>query len=202
MTRNHVAIAVRCLRVVGIRVALAAALWMLVASPAYAGSEGYGASGHERCDGVIAGREGATPETVKIGANWTLTTAAGAPAVVAPTLEQVRVAEFEINSSCGLRVGSAKRWKKSKKAVGSPLEVLVRDNRTTAAESALVTHDLIDDGAVAVVGGGGSVTGPPAAQVAVGRSIPFGANQAAADAISGCTAAELSDPAVTKSTTP
>jgi hypothetical protein len=90
MTRNHVAIAVRCVRVVGIRVALAAALWMLVASPAYAGSERHGASGHKRCDGVIAAREGATPETVKIGANWTLTTAAGAPAVVAPTLEQVR----------------------------------------------------------------------------------------------------------------
>ena len=202
MTRNHFAIAVRRVRVVGIPVALAAALWTSVASPADAGSEGHGASGHNRCEGVMTAREGATPKTVKIGANWTLTTPAGTPAVVAPTLEQIKVAEFEINSSCGLRIASSNRSTKSMKAAGSPLEVLVRDNRTIAAESATVTHGLIDDGAVAVVGGGGSVTGPPAAQVAVERSIPFGANQAAADAISGCTAAELLDPAVTKSTTP
>jgi ABC-type branched-subunit amino acid transport system substrate-binding protein len=183
---------------------IAAALCTLAASPAYAGNtvHGHGASGLKRCHGLAAGHHSVTPAPVTIGANWTLTTAAGSPAVVAPTLEQVKVAEFEINSSCGLRVGSSKHWKKSKKPIGSPLEVLVRDNRTTAEESAMVTHGLIDDGAVAVVGGGGSVTGPLAAQVAVERSIPFGANQAAADAISGCTAAELLDPAVTKSTTP
>ena len=76
------------------------------------------------------------------------------------------------------------------------------DNQTTAATSAALTHELITQGAVAVVGGGGSITGPPAAQAAVERNIPFGVNQAAADAISGCTGAELANPAVTKSATP
>ena len=178
--------------------AIAAALCTLAASPAYASTT----AGHKRCDGVRAAPNGESPGPVVIGANWTLTTPAGAPAVVAPTLEQVKVAQFEINTSCGLRVEPSKHSMGPKKTVGSPLEVLVRDNRTTATESATVTDRLIDDGAVAIIGGGGSVTGPPAAQAAVGRSIPFGANQAAADAISGCTAAELLDPTITKSPTP
>ena len=79
---------------------------------------------------------------------------------------------------------------------------MVRDNATTATVAADVTHELINLGAVAVVGGGGSVSGPPAVQAAVERNIPFGANQAAADAISGCTAAERANPAFVKSPTP
>ncbi len=136
----------------------------------------------------------ATATPVTFGANWGLTTASGAPDVIAPTLEQVELARFEINSSCGVRIGSG--------TVGSPLAVAVRDNQGSAARSAAVTHELIDAGAVAVVGGGSSVTAPPAAQIAVDANVPFGANQAAADAMSGCTVAELADPAVIKSATP
>ncbi len=95
----------------------------------------------------------ATATPVTFGANWGLTTASGAPDVIAPTLEQVELARFEINSSCGVRIGSG--------TVGSPLAVAVRDNQGSAARSAAVTQELIDAGAVAVVGGGSSVTAPP-----------------------------------------
>src|SRR2546425_6125071 len=87
----------------------------------------------------------ATATPVTFGANWGLTTASGAPDVIAPTLEQFELARFEINSSCGVRIGSG--------TVGSPLAVAVRDNQGSAARSAAVTHELIDAGAVAVVGG-------------------------------------------------
>src|SRR5207253_704643 len=70
--------------------------------------------------------------------------------------------------------------------------------------SVAVTQALINAGAVAIVGGGNSNNAPPAADLAVRHipPIPFGANQAAADSLSGCTAAELADPAITKSPTP
>jgi len=136
----------------------------------------------------------ATATPVTIGANWTLTNADGSPNTFAPTLEALQVAGLEINSTCGVRVGSGE--------VGSPLAVLVRDNRSTATLSLAVTRELIAAGAVGVLGGGGSVTGVPAAQEAVGSNVPFGANQTSADVLSGCTAAELADPAVIKSPTP
>src|SRR5213075_1648588 len=43
---------------------------------------------------------------------------------------------------------------------------------------------------------------PPAVQPAVQLGVPFAVNQAAADSLSGCTPAELADPAVVKSATP
>jgi ABC-type branched-subunit amino acid transport system substrate-binding protein len=125
------------------------------------------------------------------GAPWPLTPAGntGANAV-----EQVEVVKFEINNACGVRgvTGEA----------GSPLTSAVRDVQTSAAVSAAVTRELLAAGAVAIIGGGASVTGPPAAQAAVEANVPFGSNQSAADAMSGCTAGELADPAVIKSLTP
>jgi ABC-type branched-subunit amino acid transport system substrate-binding protein len=136
----------------------------------------------------------ATATPVTFGANWGLTNAAGAPDVNAPTLEQVELAKFEINSSCGVRVGSGR--------VGSPLAALVRDNQGSAARSSAATQELIAGGAIAVVGGGGTNTAVPAAQVAFQSNVPFGANQAGGDVLSGCTVAELADPTVIKSATP
>jgi hypothetical protein len=88
----------------------------------------------------------ATPVT--FGANWALTNPNGSPNLLSgPTVDQVDLVKFEINNSCGVRVGSRK--------IGSPLAVLVRDNQSTnAALSSAVTRELIDAGAVAVVGGG------------------------------------------------
>ena len=178
---------------------IAVALSALASSGATSAASGGGSHRHDQCQGVNAAPHGRPPIPVTIGANWTLTTPTGGPATVAPTLEQVHVATSEINGSCGLRIATSKH---SSKPAGARLVVEVRDNATIAAQSATVTNELIDRGAAAVVGGGGSVTGPPAAQAAVMRNIPFGANQAAADAISGCTAAELANPAVTKSAVP
>ena len=174
------------------RVVIAGALCALAASATPSAASGGGSHGHKRCHGITAA-------PVTMGANWTLTTPTGTPATVAGTVDQVAVAKFEINGTCGLRVGTSKH---SKKPIGARLAVVVRDNATTAATSAALTHELINQGAVAVVGGGGSISGPPAAQAAVERGIPFGANQSAADAISGCTAAERANSAVTKSPTP
>jgi ABC-type branched-subunit amino acid transport system substrate-binding protein len=131
---------------------------------------------------------GATP--VLFGTPWPLTGGgAGALAV-----EQIEVVKFEINNTCGVRVAAGD--------VGSPLTSAVRDVQASAAVSAAVTQQLLALGAVAIVGAGASVTGPPAAQVAVDADVPFGSNQSAADAMSGCTAAELADPTVIKSATP
>jgi ABC-type branched-subunit amino acid transport system substrate-binding protein len=133
----------------------------------------------------------ATPVT--IGANWVLTGGtAGGPETA--SVDQAAVVQLEINSSCGVRVGGAN--------VGVPLAVLVADNANIPAQSAAATRALIDAGAVVVVGGGNSATAPPAAQVAVESDVPLGAHQAAADRLSGCTAAELGDPSVIKSPTP
>ena len=130
----------------------------------------------------------ATP--VLFGAPWTIS--AGGETALA--VDQVEVVKFEINNSCGVRVGTKK--------VGSPLASAVRENLATAAGSIDATRALLAAGAVALVGGGASVTGPPAAQLAVESNVPLGANQSAADNMSGCTAAELADPTVTKSATP
>ena len=130
---------------------------------------------------------------VVIGANWQLT----GPAIdvdVPRAARQLEVVRAEINNTCGLRVAPG--------ATGVPIVVLVIDNQTSVPRGAPVTRELIAAGAVAIVGGGNSNIAPPAAQAAVEASIPFGANQAAADTLSGCTAAELADPAVTKSATP
>jgi len=132
----------------------------------------------------------ATATPVKFGAPWPL--AGGGAAALA--VDQVEVVKFEINNSCGVRVG--------KRKVGSPLIFDVRDNLGTAAGATAVTPALIAAGAVALVGGGASASGTPTAQVAVGSNIPLGANQSAADNMSGCTAAELADPTVIKSATP
>jgi ABC-type branched-subunit amino acid transport system substrate-binding protein len=131
---------------------------------------------------------GGTP--VRFGAPFPL--AGGGSGALAAT--QVAVVQFELNSSCGVRVAPGE--------VGFPLTSDVRDNLNTAAGSTAAANALLAAGAVALVGGGASVTGPPAAQLAVVANVPFGANQSAADAMSGCTAAELADPTVTKSPTP
>jgi ABC-type branched-subunit amino acid transport system substrate-binding protein len=131
----------------------------------------------------------ATAAPVTVGANWQLS--ASAPDAIG-SADQIEVAKFEINNSCGVRLGR----------MGVPLAVDVRDNQNNLAQSVAVTQALIQAGAVAVVGGGNSINAPPSAQVAVQSNIPFGANQAAADTLSGCTAAELADPAITKSMTP
>jgi ABC-type branched-subunit amino acid transport system substrate-binding protein len=131
---------------------------------------------------------------VIFGADWPLTTPSGSPNINAPTLEQLDLVRSEINSSCGVRVTSGKK--------GSPLAFVVRDVTHDATQSAALTQELIAAGAIAIVGGAGSVQAPPAAELAVASGIPFGANQAAADALSGCTAAELADPAVVKSDAP
>ena len=131
---------------------------------------------------------GGTP--VRFGAPWPL--AGGGSAALAA--DQVAVVQLEVNSSCGVRVASGE--------VGFPLTSDVRDNLGTAAGSAAATSAVLAAGAIALVGGGASVPGVPAAQLAVEANVPFGGNQSAADNMSGCTAAELADPAVTKSATP
>lgn len=135
----------------------------------------------------------ATAAPVTIGANWQLT-GIGIDPQVPRAAEQIEVVKSEINGSCGVRVQAGK--------VGVPLAVVVRDNQSTVAGATAVTQQLIEAGAVALVGGGNSVVAPPAVQAAVQANIPFGVNQAAADSLSGCTAAELEDPAVIKSPTP
>jgi len=127
---------------------------------------------------------------VLFGAPWQI--AAGGAAALA--VDQVEVVKFEVNNSCGVRVASGK--------VGSPLTSAVRENLGTAAGSTTATTALLAAGAVALVGGGASVPGVPAAQLAVESNVPLGANQSAADAMSGCTVAELADPTVIKSPTP
>ena len=138
----------------------------------------------------------ATATPVTFGANWALTSPNGTPNPISgPTVDQVDLVRFEINSSCGIRVHPGD--------VGATLDFLVRDNQSTnAARSVAVTREMIDAGAIAIVGGGASVTAPPAAELAVQSNIPFGVNQAGADAMSGCTAAELADPGIVKSATP
>src|SRR5262245_12994734 len=135
----------------------------------------------------------ATAAPVTIGANWQLT-GIGIDPEVPRAAEQIEVVRSEINSSCGMRVETSK--------VGVPLAVLVHDNQSTVAGATAVTLQLIEAGAVALVGGGNSVFAPPAVQAAVQANVPFGVNQAAADSLSGCTAAELGNPAVIKSPTP
>ena len=134
---------------------------------------------------------GAPP--VVIGANWQLT-GIGIDSEVPRAAEQLEVVKAEINKSCGIRVDDAD--------VGVPLAVLIRDNESLTALAPLVTQQLIDAGVVAIVGGGNSVLAPPAVLPAFAAGIVFGVNQAAADSLSGCTDAELADPAVTKSPTP
>jgi len=133
----------------------------------------------------------ASADPVKFGANWQLS---ASPPDVIGSADQIEVAKFEINGTCGIRLGG----------IGVPLAVEVRDNQNNLAQSVAVTQALINAGAVAIVGGGNSNNAPPAADLAVRHipPIPFGANQAAADSLSGCTAAELADPAITKSSTP
>jgi len=128
-------------------------------------------------------------DPVTIGANWQLS---ASPPDAIGSANQMEVAKFEINSTCGLRLGRT----------GVPLAVDVRDNQNNAAQSVAVTQALINAGAVAIVGGGSSNNAPPAADLAVRLHIPIGANQAAADSLSGCTAAELDDPAVKSLETP
>jgi ABC-type branched-subunit amino acid transport system substrate-binding protein len=130
---------------------------------------------------------------VTIGANWQLT-GAGIDPQVPLAAEMLELAKFEINESCGVRVTPGSR--------GVPLAVLLINNETNTALVASVTQKLIDAGAVAVVGGGNSVLAPLAVPPAVQAEIPFGVNQAGADTLSGCTAAELDDPTVVKSATP
>jgi branched-chain amino acid transport system substrate-binding protein len=134
-----------------------------------------------------------TAAPVTVGANWQLT-GIGIDSEVPRSAEQLQVVRFEINSSCGLRVEPSN--------VGVPLTVVVGDNESNVTLAALVTQELIAAGAVALVGGGNSILAPLAVQAAVQEGIPFGVNQAAADALSGCTAAELADPSVMKSPTP
>ena len=131
----------------------------------------------------------ASAAPVLFGAPWPITGGGSAALAV-----EVEVVKFEINSSCGVRVATGK--------VGSTLTSAVRDVQGSATVSAGVTRDLLTAGAVALVGAGASVTGPPAAQLAVEFNVPFGSNQSAADNMTGCTAAELADPAVIKSATP
>ena len=130
---------------------------------------------------------------VVIGANWQLT-GIGIDSEVPRAAEQLQVVKSEINSTCGVRVGHT--------GVGVPLAVLIQDNETLTQLAPLVTQQLMNAGAVAIVGGGNSVIAPPAVLPAFVAGIPFGLNQAAADSLSGCTDAELADPAVTKSATP
>jgi branched-chain amino acid transport system substrate-binding protein len=160
--------------------------------------------------GVLAAGSGATEATdaasgrkaskcfdagsapVTIGAPWTVTGGGSADLIA---VEQAKVVEFEINNGCGLRVGPRER-------VGIPLAVVVRDNAGSPAQASAITSELISRGAAAVVAGGGSPTAVASGQAAVLAGIPFGATQAAGDALSGCTPAELADPAVTPSTVP
>jgi branched-chain amino acid transport system substrate-binding protein len=117
----------------------------------------------------------------------------------------INMVPWEVNQSCGVRVGSRKGEEAHSNAgrpLGSPLAVLVRDDQSVAATSAAITQELIAAGADALVLGGASGTGPSAAQVAVASNVPVGAMRSAADNMSGCTAAELADPTVTKSETP
>ena len=163
-------------------VATAMAVCVLTATSEVAAAQGW----RKKCFDA-----GAVP--VIFGANWQLT-GAGIDPDVPKSAEQLEVAEFEINGSCGVRVESSKR--------GVPLAITVRDNQTNATLAATLTQQLIGAGAVALVGGGNSVVGPPAVQPAVQLGVPFGVNQAAADSLSGCTPAELANPAVVKSPTP
>src|SRR2546425_11275228 len=75
----------------------------------------------------------ATPVT--FGANWGLTTASGAPDVIAPTLEQVELARFEINSSSGVRIGSG--------TVEPPRAAAQRRSKVSPARTANVRHELV-----------------------------------------------------------
>jgi len=133
----------------------------------------------------------ATATPVLFGAPWTLTPGGSSAALA---VEQVEVIKFEINNSCGVRIATGK--------VGSPLTSAVRDNLGTLAGALSATPPLIAAGAVALVGGGATTSGTPTAQLAVEANVPFGSNQSAGDNMSGCTAAELADPAVIKSATP
>jgi ABC-type branched-subunit amino acid transport system substrate-binding protein len=162
-----------------------AATLCILAASSVAGAENK-KSGRNRCFDT-------TTAPVTIGANWQLT-GIGIDPEVQRAAEQIEVVKSEINGSCGVRVQAGK--------VGVPLAVLVRDNQSTVAGATAVTQQLIEAGAVALVGGGNSVLAPPAVQAAVQANITFGVNQAAADSLSGCTAAELGDPAVIKSATP
>ena len=119
---------------------VAVALCTLAASATTSTASGGGWHGHKRCQGVATAHHSKPPASVTIGANWTLTTPSGAPATVAGTFDQVELATFEINSSCGLRIGSSKH---SKKLAGTKLAIAMRDNATTAATSAALTHELI-----------------------------------------------------------
>ena len=145
----------------------------------------------------------ATPVT--FGAPWPLTTATGPEPAGVTSADGINMVPWEINQSCGVRVGSRKGEKAESEAgrpLGSPLAVLVRDDRSDAATSTTVTQELIAAGVDALVLGGASGTGPSAARVAVASNIPLGAMRSAADNMSGCTTAELADPTVTKSPTP
>jgi ABC-type branched-subunit amino acid transport system substrate-binding protein len=147
----------------------------------------------------------ATATLVTFGAPWPLTTPTGPDANGVASVDGINMVPWEINQSCGIRVGSQKGERAQSEAgrpLGAPLAVSVRDDRNDAATSTTVTQSLIAAGVDALVAGGASGTGVPAAQVAVASNIPLGAMRSAADNMSGCTAAELADPTVTKSDTP
>jgi ABC-type branched-subunit amino acid transport system substrate-binding protein len=103
--------------------------------------------------------------------------------------EMLNVVVNEVNNGCGTFDGAT-------------LKGETRDGQDKSDVSAAVTKDLLGLGAKFIVGAGGSAGTEGAVPLAVAAKVPFGAFSAVTDTVSGCSAAQLADAAITKSATP
>lgn len=121
----------------------------------------------------------------------------GAPAMAPQEAERdsLQLLRKEINTGCGT-IGTPEH--------GAALELSMKDCDGNPAWTDKLTVDLIQkDQAVAVLGApDGVATTIPSATAAIARGVPFGAYTASGEELTGCTAAQLADPDVTKSSTP
>jgi ABC-type branched-subunit amino acid transport system substrate-binding protein len=103
--------------------------------------------------------------------------------------EMLNVVANEVNNGCGT-------------SNGATLKAEFRDGQDKADVSGAVTRELLELGAKFIVGAGGSAGTEAAVPLSVAAKVPFGAFSAVTGTVSGCTAAQLSNTAVTKSSTP
>ena len=104
------------------------------------------------------------------------------------------VAIFEINRHCGI-LGSATE-------AGVPLAITELDTQGSVTTAQAVTQQLVDAGVKAMTGIGANDTTAPNANIPVAAGVLLGTYIGTQDSLSGCSAAQLADGAITKSPTP
>lgn len=134
-----------------------------------------------------------TQAPVIFGALESIVTSTGASSTFAPATPGFRAAIFDINNNCGL-FGDAKG--------GRAIQLVENDVQDDAALAPSKTQELLDQGAEAIV----QISGTPPTKAALALTMPagivMGACATAGDDMTGCTEAQIADPAITKVSTP